>query len=497
MTQIKDKFIFKKKYSLQNRIFFSLFFLSIISSILISAVSVYQFKEKASAYHQFRLERKETSITEHINYILTTTPYKLTEENLPLIFGEKIHEIASIHNIEINIYDLNGKLLSSSRGTFSFDNIQSNIPHLILKNLKSSSRKKVIDVKEVDDNKIRIVYKYLQDRKFKPLGILNIPYPEDNTFYDSEVQSFIYKFGQVYLIMLIMSIVISYFLSNYITQSLNQLSIKITSTKLGQKNEKIENIPTSIEISNLVVAYNEMVEKLDESYKKIAQTEREQAWREMAKQVAHEIKNPLTPMRLTVQDFERRFDPSDPNIKQKIKEYSEVLMGQIDTMSSIASAFSNFASMPAQQNEKIDVIRTVRLALEIFTEDYIQFFTAEEQLFVNIDKTQLIRIITNLVKNAIQAIPPETPEPMVMVKVYCQNQNVIVAISDNGTGIKIEDKERIFEPKFTTKSSGMGLGLGIIKNIVENYKGTINFETEEGSGTTFFVTLPINQNVNY
>ncbi len=491
MTGMKDKFILKKKFSLQNRIFFSLIFLSIISSILISAVSVYQFKEEARTYHQFRLERKESSITENINYVLTTTPYELTEDNLLLIFKDRIHEIASIHNTEINIMDLDGKLILSSRGTFSIDSIQTNIPPIILKTIKSSPIKRVIDVEEIDDARIRIVYKYLKDLQFKPLGILKIPYPEETEFYDSEVQNFIYKFGQVYLIMLIMSIVISYFLSNYITQSLNQLSIKITSTKLGQKNEKIENIPTSKEISSLIEAYNDMVEKLDESYLKLAQTEREQAWREMAKQVAHEIKNPLTPMRLTVQSFERRFDPNDPDIKNKVKEYSEVLIGQIDTMSSIASAFSSFASMPAQQNERINVVKAIKLSLEIFTEDFIRFQPIEEELFTTIDKTQLIRIITNLVKNAIQAIPSNKLNPEVNVKVYKHHSNIVIAISDNGTGVTIADKSRIFEPKFTTKSSGMGLGLGIIKNIVENYNGTINFETEEGRGTTFFVTLPI------
>ncbi len=488
---MKDKFILKKKFSLQNRIFFSLIFLSVISSILISAVSVYQFKEEARNYHQFRLERKESSITENINYILTTTPYQLTEDNLSLIFKDRIHELASIHDTEINIMDLNGKLLLSSRGTFSIDSIQTAISPSTLQAIKASPNNRNIDIEEDGNMRTRIVYKYLNNLQFKPLGILKIPYPEETEFYDSEVKNFIYKFGQVYLIMLIMSIAISYFLSNYITQSLNQLSIKITSTKLGQKNEKIENIPTSKEISNLVEAYNDMVDKLEESYIKLAQTEREQAWREMAKQVAHEIKNPLTPMRLTVQSFDRRFDPNDPDIKAKVKEYSEVLIGQIDTMTSIATAFSSFASMPAQQNERINVIKAVRLSLEIFTEDYIHFQPYEEDLFTLIDKTQLIRIITNLVKNAIQAIPSDQDNPKVFIKVYKHNTNIIIAISDNGTGIKLADAAKVFEPKFTTKSSGMGLGLSIIKNIIENYNGTINFETEEGRGTTFFVTLPI------
>lgn len=487
---MKDKF-FLKSFSLQNRIFFSLIFLSIISSILISAVSVYQFKEEARTYHQYRLERKEGSITENINYILTTTPYELNTENLPLIFKDKIHELASIHNTELHIHNLEGKLLLSSKGSFSIDGEQSNIPIIILKTIKSSPNKRFVDIEEVDNTRIRTAYRYLKDQKFKPLGIIKIPYAEETEFYESEVRNFMYKFGQVYIIMLIMSIAISYFLSNYITQSLNKLSIKMTSTKLGQKNEKIEDISTSKEISNLINAYNDMVEKLDETYQRLAQNEREQAWREMAKQVAHEIKNPLTPMRLTVQSFERKFDPTDPDIISKLKDYSTVLIGQIDTMSSVATAFSSFASMPAQQNETLDVIKTIRISLDIFTEDFIYFEHEDKEIIAIIDQTQLIRIITNLVKNAIQAIPDSNPSPIVVVKAYQDGTNIIISVTDNGAGVAIADKTKIFEPKFTTKTSGMGLGLGIIKNIVENYEGTITFETEAGKGTTFTVTLPL------
>ncbi|MDR2222324.1 MAG: HAMP domain-containing histidine kinase [Flavobacteriaceae bacterium] len=487
---MKDEFILKN-FSLRNRIFFSLIFLSIISSILISAVSVYQFREEARRYHQYRLERKESAITENINYILSTTPYDRTTSNIPNIFKDKIHEIATIHNTEINIHDLNGSLLISSKGTFSIDNVYSSIPPIILKTMMATPAKRFVDVEMNGEDRTRTAYSILKDNQFKPLGIIKIPYEEKTEFYDAEIQTFLNKLTQVYIIMLTMSIVISYLLSNYITQSLKNISIKITSTKLGSKNEKIPSTSTSKEIVSLIKAYNDMVDKLEESYEKLSQTEREQAWREMAKQVAHEIKNPLTPMRLTVQSFERRFDPNDPEIKNKLKEFSQVLIQQIDTMSSVATAFSSFASMPAQQDETIDVVNTVRLSLNIFNEPFIHFNSTEEELISKIDRTQLIRTITNLVKNAIQAMPAENEAPYVGVAISKVNEQVVIKVSDNGTGISLEDRQRIFEPKFTTKTSGMGLGLGIIKNIVENYNGTITFETELGKGTTFTVTLPI------
>jgi nitrogen fixation/metabolism regulation signal transduction histidine kinase len=234
-----------------------------------------------------------------------------------------------------------------------------------------------------------------------------------------------------------------------------------------------------------------MVDKLEKSAIKLAQSEREEAWREMAKQVAHEIKNPLTPMRLTVQSFQRKFDPMDPNVKQKMNDYSETLIQQIDTMSAVASAFSNFASMPAQQNETLNVVEVVELAMDIFNEEYIEFKSDSPEIISIIDRTQLIRIITNLAKNAIQSIPEQQEHKSVVVRIKKETNNVLITVSDNGIGIQPKDISRIFEPKFTTKSSGMGLGLGIIKNIIENYKGTITFETEFGKGTTFIVSLPI------
>lgn len=233
-----------------------------------------------------------------------------------------------------------------------------------------------------------------------------------------------------------------------------------------------------------------MIDELEESAVKLATSEREQAWREMAKQVAHEIKNPLTPMRLSVQSFQRKFDPEDENIHQKVDEYSKTLIQQIDTMSSIASAFSNFAKMPAQQNESLNVTNIVKLALDIFSEDYINFSSDHTEVKANFDRTQLIRVVTNLVKNSIQAIGTQTLNPKIDVNVSVQDHMVKIMVKDNGLGISPENESKIFEPKFTTKTSGMGLGLAMVKNIVETYNGSITFTSQEGVGTTFTVTFP-------
>ncbi|MBT8310425.1 MAG: GHKL domain-containing protein, partial [Flavobacteriaceae bacterium] len=231
------------------------------------------------------------------------------------------------------------------------------------------------------------------------------------------------------------------------------------------------------------------IDQLEDSAVKLAQSEREQAWREMAKQVAHEIKNPLTPMRLSVQSFQHKFDPKDPRIHEKVDEYSKTLIQQIDTMSSIASAFSNFAKMPVQQDENLNIVEIVRLALDIFSEDYIVFTSEEEEIIAKLDRTQLVRVVTNLVKNGIQSIP-EGRNPKILVSVGTEEDNIFISVGDNGVGISEENKPKVFEPKFTTKSSGMGLGLAMVKNIVETYKGSITFTSEQDKGTVFKVTFP-------
>lgn len=477
--------------SLRTRIFLSMIVLIIMASIILASISIIQFKNEARVYHQERLESKEDEVKEHINYVLSTTTYPLTAVNLPLIFKDKIHELAQIHAIEINIYTLDGRLLKSSKESFSVDQIAPPIPKYILKLVRSSIEKRFVDIKTIDGLKNRSSYTQIKDDKFKPLGILNLPYVEDDGFYEKELNGFLIRLAQVYSFMLIVAFGLAYFLSTYITKSLKTISDKLSETTLNQKNEKIRVEASSKEINLLIKSYNAMVDELEISAVKLAQSEREEAWREMAKQVAHEIKNPLTPMRLTVQSFQRKFEPNDPEIKQKMKDYSDTLIQQIDTMSSVASAFSNFASMPAQQNETLNVIEVVELALDIFNEDYLVFEKEEEEIIAKIDRTQLIRIITNLVKNAIQAISDQQETKSIVVQVKKMENKVLISVQDNGIGIKEEDLNRIFKPKFTTKNSGMGLGLSIIKNIIENYKGNITFETQYGQGTIFRVSLPI------
>ncbi len=479
------------KLSLRTRIFISMILLVLGASILIFGVTVYQYKEEAENYHKERLERKQEAIRENINFVLASTTYLVNTENIAPILREqnKIYEMARIHEMQIYIYDLEGNLLIKSDESFFRDTTDAKINEQVLQKLDSSSKKHYLQKTEVNGQKYQSSYTYITDEKFKPLAILYLPYLQDDSLLNRDLNNFLMKMAEVYLFMLFLAIILSFFLSKYITKSLKIISEKINQTRLDKRNQKIELTNATEEIYALVSAYNSMIDELEESAVQLATGEREQAWREMAKQVAHEIKNPLTPMRLSVQSFQRNFDKEDPEIQQKVDEYSDTLINQIDTMSSIASAFSNFAKMPAQQSEMLNVPKIVKLALDIFNEKYLEFKCDKEEILAKFDRTQMIRVITNLVKNAIQALQ-DTEDPHVLVLVEEEEDCVCVSISDNGSGISEENKDKVFEPKFTTKSSGMGLGLAMVKNIVETYNGSISFVSKQNKGTIFNVRFP-------
>ena len=479
------------KFSLRTRIFLSMIMLVLLASILIGGITVYQYKQEAQEYHRERLERKEQAIREHIKFVIESTTYEVNEDNLYLILiqDDKVHEISQVHNMPLNIYGLDGDLILKSNQSFFRDTTDLILNPEILVKLNSSSKKRVLKHTTKNDKKFQSSYTYITNAKFKPLGILNIPYLEDDYFIMRDLQNFLIRLMEVYLFMLVIAILLAYFLSKYITRSLKTVTEKINQTRLDKRNQKIEIENVSEEISTLVNAYNSMIDELEESAVKLATSEREQAWREMAKQVAHEIKNPLTPMRLSVQNFQRKFDPDDPQMTQKVTEFSNTLINQIDTMSSIASAFSNFAKMPAQQNETLNVPKIVKLALDIFNEEYILFSAEKEEILAKFDRTQLIRVVTNLVKNAIQAVG-NVENPAILVAVTEEDGRACLTVSDNGSGISEENKAKIFEPKFTTKSSGMGLGLAMVKNIVESCDGSISFSSKLDKGTIFKVKFP-------
>ncbi len=480
----------KRNLSLSSRIFFYMILLVVLASILIAVVTVYQYNEQSQDYHRKRLERKEAQLISSINYVLKESSWEIKTENLPLIFKDKIYEIANIHNVTFNLYDLKGHLLKSSKVRLKNDPIPDQLPNYILDTLSQITSKRFVEKNKLLDGNYRSSYLILNNPTSMPIGILNVPYFDDDSLNSGELKEFLIRLGYAYIIMMLVAIAFAYFMSKLITKSIKTISDKMYATRFEKQNKKIALEGATTEIKSLVESYNNMIDALEESAQKLASSEREQAWREMAKQVAHEVKNPLTPMRLSVQSFQRMFDPKDPEIHKKVDEYSKTLIQQIDTMSKIAEAFSNFAKMPAQNLEQLDIVEVVERALEIFPYENIKFSATSSEIIAIADKDQINRIVNNLVKNAIQSVP-ENKIPDIEVELSEKDEHVYIKVKDNGSGIDDTISQKIFEPKFTTKTSGMGLGLPMIKNIIETYNGSISYDTTKGKGTVFVVSFPI------
>lgn len=475
--------------SLRRRIFFAMIALILGASILIAGVTIYQYKQEAKQLRSEKLIRKENAIRDHVSYILKQTTYEVKTANIPLIFKDEIYKIRNIHDTNLSIYSLDGELLKSSLITFYKDTADTRLKPSIIKKLNNSKGKRVVSSFKKDGENFRASYTFIVDQYFKPIAILNLPLIKDTGFIERKLDDFLALLAQAYFLMLLIAIALAYFLSKNITQSLAAISKRIDQTRLERRNEKIDTETASLEVQPIIIAYNKMIDQLEDSAAKLAKSEREEAWREMARQVAHEIKNPLTPMRLSIQSLEKNFNPNDPEAKGKLREYAQSLINQIDTLSSIAGAFSDFAKMPVQKSEELNLSSTVKLAIDIFNDENLYFSTDNEGLRIKFDRTQLIRVVTNLVKNAQQATVNKKA-PAIYVTIKSTENQIMLSVEDNGTGITEDDQQRIFEPKFSTKSKGMGLGLGMVKNIVENYGGSINFETQLNQGTRFIITLP-------
>tara|TARA_B110000240_G_scaffold198169_1_gene256941 strand:- start:4094 stop:5554 length:1461 start_codon:yes stop_codon:yes gene_type:complete len=479
---------FRRHLSIRFRIFIAMTSLVVIAFGGIAFLTIPQYKEQSNKYHEQRLERKKTQLQRSISYVFQETPFGLNKKEIDSVFKEKIFQIADVQNVNFSIYSLEGTLLNST----IIDSVNNKISDSVLIKLNQSKELSIIEKTNIGGIQYRSSYSLVLDTFSNPIWILNLPYYDDDTLNTYELDSFIIIFGEVYFLILIIAIIFSYLISVYITKSLSEIGKKIKLTRIDKKNSKIQIKARSKEVNILVESYNKMVGMLNESVEKLSKSYKEQAWREMAKQVAHEIKNPLTPMRLSVQSFQRNFDINDIEIDKKLDEFSKTLIQQIDTMSTIASAFSNFAEMPAQEGGKINIIETTRLALKIFKEKHINFKFEDKIIEVNIDRTQMVRIITNLIKNALEACDL-LENPIIQVNIKKKNKNVLIDVIDNGVGIPEEIRTKIFEPKFTTKSSGMGLGLGMVKNLVSSYGGNISFKSTINSGTSFLISFPISK----
>ena len=480
--------ILQNKMSLRLRIFISMILLVFTATLLILGSTYYQYRTESEQYNTYRQDRKETQLTKQINYLVNKHDLAFNYDNWDN-YKIDFEEITKIHNVEYSIFTPGGKPLYYSYLPLEIISNNYSLDKDFSEMLISLDGGKVTRENSTDVGKFQSSYTVLKDNFDNKYAILFFPYFQDVSFAESELNVFLTTLYQIYFIMLVVAIVLAYFISRYVTRSIETIRLKINQTGLLKKNEKILLKNATKEIDSLVNSYNKMIDDLEDSAEKLAKNEREQAWQEMARQVAHEIKNPLTPMRLTVQSFQRTSSLDSKEEKNKLNDFCDTLIEQIDTMSSVATSFSDFATLPKTQLEKSDIVDATKKVVEIFEQNNINFQSSKESIVIKLDKEQWIRVMTNLIKNSIQAIPSDR-EQNINVEISDSTNSVKIVVSDNGLGVLEKNKEKIFEPKFTTKTDGMGLGLGIVKNIINSHRGKISYKSKAKKGTKFIISLP-------
>ena len=491
--------IFEKSFriaSFRSRIQYVLVAIVLVSLLLFGGGTIYYIVQDYETKNLEAIHEKTSSALIEIEGKLGSNDEFLQSQKDYATYLLK--KYSTVFFTDINLYSKDGDLLASSVSKIFDEGILSRkmCPEAYHE-MALHQKLEFVNTEQIGNLNYLSAYFPLKNEKGEVLAFLNLPYFARQSELEKEISSILAAIINIYVLLFAISVIVAIILSEYVTKPLQLIQGKLSKIKLGQASEQIE-WKSQDEIGSLVNEYNRMIGELQMSAELLAKSERETAWREMAKQVAHEIKNPLTPMKLSIQHLQRIWKNKDDDMDKKIGRITETLIEQIETLSVIASEFSNFAKMPANVNEKIDMKNVLENAISLFkdsTDTEIEFSSDVEAAIIYADKEQLLRVFNNLLKNAIQAIP-ENVQGKIQITIEKKEKNFLVKIKDNGTGINEEQVNKIFTPNFTTKTGGMGLGLAMVKSIVESFNGKIWFETKSGIGTTFFISIPEHQAVN-
>lgn len=439
-----------------------------------------------------KIRAKTSSLLLAVQNLFGNAP-ALTREGLRN-YPYDLLNIAVSSGVDYNLYDIHGKILFSTQpkiyeqGLLS-ERMDARANHALLRQGRSA----YLQDEHIGSFLFAVSYEAIRSPDNTLLGYLGLHSFSKESELRRNISAFFVTFINVYVFLFALALLLSFALSERIVRPLRMIRQKIGATRFGGKNEPLD-WNASDEIGELVMDYNRMVRELEASAEKLARSERESAWREMARQVAHEIKNPLTPMKLSIQHLQRAWNEKSPDMDSMIKRIGETIIRQIDTLAAIAGEFSNFAQLPKPQTEKINLDQIIRSCIQLFQGregvkiEYIEENPGTEMLVLG-DQDHITRIFTNLIRNGLEAIPEETGGT-ITIQVKEAEGRKLVTVSDTGTGIPPEVREKIFSPNFTTKSSGTGLGLAMVKSMMETSGGSIWFETEEGKGTVFFLDFP-------
>lgn len=484
--------------NLRSQIYGTMILVSVVAVIVIGIVTILFFinryhrnqKERLSRSMQIMVNQFQHKLVEHA---LFNDGIEIFEEGVNGEIEKLIKETSEIHGTDINLYDTEGNLkvtsrpliynkgvLSTKMNPFAFYqlNIQKTIQYMNEETMGSVQYKSIYHpVRSVDG---------------KVIAYLNIPSYSSEGELKQEISNFIVTMINLNAFIFLLAGAIALLISNKITFTFTLIGQKMRDIHLGKDNQEIV-WKQDDEIGVLVKEYNRMVHQLDESAAALAKSEREGAWRQMARQVAHEIKNPLTPMKLSIQYLQKAIDHKSPNIEEMTSKVAHTLVEQIDHLSRIASDFSQFANIGNPKNEVFDFHEVAHTLTTLYgMQDNVAFEwkMVEGSVLLNADKTQLNRLFTNLLKNSLEAAAHQSLIKITVVE-NLQPNYLLVTVTDNGAGIPESLQTRIFTPNFTTKTSGTGLGLTMSRSIAENAKGKLWFETTIGVGTTFYVQLPL------
>lgn len=452
------------------------------------ALSYFLLKTNSVEQSRTQLQNQSEALMAYLDYAVSHQ--QVQTKDLKKVLENKIYEVSDINKHDVILYDLQGNYLLSNKD----ENLvqQKKLPLSILnKVLKKQARVDIESFDKRNNSNVTSSYLVLKNNMLVPIAVVYLPFYHNDSSYFDMFNKYLKYFIILNIFIIAFSIWLSWIISKKLTKTLTKFSDMITRITLFEKELKPIKYFQNDELSSLVKSYNKMILQLQNQKQHLSFIEKESAWRGMAKQVAHEVKNPLTPMKLTIQNFERKFDVNDPDIKDKVKKMSHSMVHQIDLVAAVATAFSQFAQLPDKNNEILNLNEQVKEILYIFSDENIHIHASQPYIEINMDKIYLSRIIINLVTNAIQA-KVEGRKSIINVDLEQINKRINITVEDNGKGIPQEMHDKIFEPNFTSKNNGMGLGLTMVKKMVVDYEGDIMLTSEEGKGSRFIITLPAN-----
>lgn len=477
-------------FTLRTRIYLSMLAILALAFLVTGIVAIYSDIEQNKAFKQEALERKEKSVRASLDYFLIHEGGHMSPDSVAYKFADKICELADVHQMFIGLFDLRGEYLISNNSAY-LDSLQipAIVPQPILKSIQNGYDKKLL-FEEYQHEGYTLAYWLFSDIDGHPIAIIAMDYSNADEE-SKDVKDFLLGVSGSYLILFFVAAVIAFILSRYITRSLRTIAQRMKSTDLSQNFEPLH-WEYQDEIGNLVVEYNKMLTVLKISADQLAEKEREGAWREMAQQIAHDIKNPLTPMRLRVQHLKRQFDNEDKaQFQSHLLVFIQTMTEQIDALANIANTFSQLARTETLEMEKISP-EIFFLSLTTFYKDEdcsIDVFVSNPNVSISANHNALHRIATNLITNAIQA-KKDGVNMHIDIKIGQHFGKVFVVIQDNGQGIPESMMGQLFQPKFTTKKTGSGLGLATAKALMEKMNGQIFCKSKEQIGTRFYLVFP-------